>query len=127
MSRRIASALLLASMVTAAAYGSAGKHPKDPNAPALKLVRHDPAFRAGYDDGYRIGANDSEALSSSYRDESGPIFDQATDGYTPQYGDQANYQNLFRRGYIAGYKAGWDFNAGQYNSFPGMIEHLQGA
>jgi hypothetical protein len=66
-------------------------------------------------DGYRQGSNDSEALSNAYKDESGPLYDQALDGYTPQYGDQATYQQLFRLGYIEGYKAGWDFNSGQYN------------
>jgi hypothetical protein len=54
-------------------------------------------------DGYRQGSNDSEALSNSYRDESGPLYDQALDGYTPQYGDQAAYQELFRQGDVESY------------------------
>jgi len=80
-----------------------------------KINRHDPAFRTGYMDGYRQGSNDSEALSNVYKDQSGPVYEQAIDGYTPEYGDRAAYQQLFRRGYIGGYKDGWDFNSGQYN------------
>jgi hypothetical protein len=114
MSCRIMCALLLGSAFAVGAFGSP-KHHNDSSA-ANKVNRHDPAFRAGYMDGYRQGANDSEALSSSYRDESGPIYEQAIGGYTPQYGDRATYQKLFRLGYIEGYKAGWDFNSGQYNS-----------
>ena len=83
---------------------------------ADKENRKDPAFVHGYDDGYRIGAQDSEALSNAYRDESGPIYEQATDGYTPSYGNQETYKQRFRRGYVEGYKAGWDFNAGHYSS-----------
>lgn len=77
--------------------------------------RKDPAFVVGYDKGYRRGAVDSMTLSDAYRDESGRVYEQAIDGYTPQYGDRAGYQRLFREGYIAGYKAGWDFEAGQYS------------
>lgn len=84
---------------------------------AERAMRKDPAFRAGYDDGYRKGANDSQYNSSSYNDEGGPVYDQAVDGYTPQYGDKTKYQKLFRLGYIAGYKDGWDFNAGRYPVF----------
>ena len=80
-----------------------------------KIDRRDPAFAAGYKYGYRQGANSSEALSSSYNDQGGPVYGEAIAGYTPQYGDRAAYQRLFRYGYIAGYKAGWDFNSGQYN------------
>jgi len=82
-----------------------------------KEIRHDPAFRAGFTDGYHQGSNDCEALSNSYNDEAGPMYQQASDGYTPQYGDLTTYQKLFRLGYIAGYKDGWDFNAGQYPPF----------
>jgi hypothetical protein len=77
--------------------------------------KKDPAFVRGYDDGYRIGARDSEALSNAYRDQGGPVYEQATDGYTPKYGSEETYQRRFRRGYIEGYKRGWDFNAGQYS------------
>jgi len=66
-------------------------------------------------DGYRQGASNSAALAAGYNDQSGPTYEQAIDGYTPQYGDRATYQTLFRRGYIEGFKAGWDFNSGQYN------------
>ena len=114
MGHRMTTVTLLASLFAFSAYASPGRHPKDPNAPNLKLVRHDPAFRAGFDDGYRQGANDSAALSNAYQDEAGRLYDQATDGYTLQYGDQEAYQKVFRLGYVAGYKAGWDFNAGQY-------------
>ncbi len=119
MTSRMICALLLGLMCAVAASGSPAKHHASPRAFRPKVDRHDPAFRAGYDDGYRQGANDSEALSNSYRDESGPVYDEATHGYTPQYGDQATYQKLFRQGYIEGYKAGWDFNAGQYNPLGG--------
>ena len=118
MSCRIVCALLLGSAFAAGAFGSPAKHHNDTSA-ANKVNRHDPAFRAGYMDGYRQGSNASEALANSYNDQSGPAYEQALDGYTPQYGDQATYQKLFRLGYIVGYKAGWDFNAGQYNPLGG--------
>lgn len=108
-------ALLLGFAFTVSALGSPAKHHHDASAAKSKVNRHDPAFRAGYMDGYRQGSNDSEALSNSYKDESGPLYAEALDGYSPQYGDQATYQELFRKGYIEGYKAGWDFNSGQYN------------
>jgi len=111
--------LLLGFTFTVSALGAPPKHHKDPDAVNLKVIRHDPAFRTGYMDGYRQGSNDSAALSNSYRDESGPLYDEALDGYTPQYGDQATYQKLFRQGYIEGYKAGWDFNSGQYQPLGG--------
>lgn len=82
--------------------------------PDLKLLRRDSAFRNGYDEGYRWGANDSMANSNSYNDENGSVYNLATDGYTVQYGDVETYQKRFRLGYIDGYKAGWDFNAGRY-------------
>ena len=119
MSCRIMCALLLGSAFAVGAFAASPKHHKDPSAAPSKVNRHDPAFRAGYMDGYHQGSNDSEALSNSYRDESSPLYNEALDGYTPQYGDQATYQQLFRLGYIAGYKAGWDFNSGQYNSLGG--------
>ena len=109
------SVLLLGIAFAAGAFAASPKHHKDPSAGHVKVNRHDQAFRAGYMDGYRQGSNDSEALSNGYRDESGPVYDEALDGYTPQYGDQAMYQQLFRKGYMAGYKDGWDFNSGQYN------------
>lgn len=114
MSCRKVCALLLGFAFAASAFGSPAKH-HDASAANSKINRHDPAFRVGYMDGYRQGSNDSAALSNSYSDESGPLYDQALDGYTPQYGDQATYQQMFRQGYIEGYKAGWDFNSGQYN------------
>jgi len=110
--------LLLATAFTAGAF-AAPKHHNDPSTAHSKGNRHDPAYRAGYMDGYRQGSNDSEALSTSYKDESGLVYDQALDGYTQQYGDQATYERRFRRGYIAGYKDGWDFNSGQYNPLGG--------
>lgn len=111
---RILCALLLGSAFVVGAFGSSAKHHNDASA-ANKVNRHDPAFRAGYMEGYRQGANASEALANGYNDQSGPAYEEALDGYTPQYGDQATYQKLFRLGYIAGYKEGWDFNSGQYN------------
>jgi hypothetical protein len=94
--------------VTAANRSS--DHPKS----KIHNVRKDPAFVRGYADGYREGSKDAHALSNAYRDESGPIYEQAGDGYTPQYGDEATYKRRFRRGYVEGYKAGWDFDAGAY-------------
>jgi len=79
----------------------------------LKAMRKDPAFVAGYDEGYRQGANDSHAFTN-YNDEGTPAYQEASAGYTAQYGDKTAYQQRFRLGYIDGYKAGWDFNAGQY-------------
>jgi hypothetical protein len=117
MNCRIACVLLLILTFAVGALASPRKHHQDSHAVNSKVIRHDPAFRAGYMDGYRQGANDSAALSNSYRDESGPIYDEALDGYTPQYGDRATYQKLFRQGYIEGYKAGWGFNSGQYTPF----------
>jgi len=115
MSWRTAGALLLGVTLAASAGAAAPKHNKDSKTSHAKANRHDSAFRAGFMDGYRRGSNDSEALSNSYMDESGPLYCEALDGYTPQYGDEATYQQLFRQGYIAGYKEGWDFNSGQYN------------
>jgi len=112
MRYRIMCALLLGCAFAVGAFGS-------PGGAANKVNRHDPAFRAGYMDGYRQGANQSEAIALAYNDQSGPTYEQAIDGYTPQYGDRTTYQTLFRLGYIEGYKAGWDFNAGQYNSLGG--------
>ncbi len=112
MSYRVMCALLFGVILAVGAFGSPSKDHHDPSAAHSKVDRHDPAFRTGYMDGYRQGSNDSEAFSNSYNDESGPVYDEALDGYTPQYGDQATYQKLFRLGYIAGYKDGWDFKAG---------------
>jgi hypothetical protein len=115
MTCRIVCFLLLTTTLAVGAFAASPKQHKDPNAAHVKVNRHDPAFRAGYMDGYRQGSNDSEALSNGYSDQSGPVYDEALDGYTPQYGDQATYVRRFRRGFVAGYKDGWDFNSGQYN------------
>lgn len=117
MARRTIIVLLLACAFAAGADASGKRHKHDSQ--PTKAMRHDPAFRAGYDDGYRAGANDSQYNSNSYNDEVGPVYDQAIDGYTAQYGDKTQYQKLFRLGYIAGYKDGWDFNAGRYPAFGG--------
>ena len=114
MDCRIICALLLGSTLAVSALASPPKQ-HDPSAVKLKVNRHDPAFRAGYMDGYRQGSNASEALAAGYNDQGGPLYSEALDGYTPRYGDQAAYQKLFREGYIRGYKDGWDFNSGQYN------------
>ncbi len=108
--------VLLAAMAFAAGTHALPR-PDEAAKQAAKAMRKDPAFRAGYDDGYRRGANDSQYNSNSYNDEQGPVYDQAVDGYTPRYGDKAKYQRLFRLGYAAGYKDGWDFNAGRYPVF----------
>ncbi len=114
MTCRTSCALLLVFVCAVVAFATPAKRNKDSSAARLKEIRHDPAYRAGFDDGYRQGANDSAALSNSYKDEMGPLYDEASDAYTTQYGDRAAYQKLFRQGYVAGYKEGWDFNAGQY-------------
>ncbi len=101
--------LILIGVLLLPAFAVAAHHPRH------KVNRKDPAFVHGYDDGYRIGAQDSQALSNAYRDQTGTLYEQATDGYTPNYGAQEIYQRRFRRGYSEGYKAGWDFNAGQYS------------
>jgi hypothetical protein len=113
MRYRIIGALLLGSALAVGALGAPAKH--NNASAANKVNRHDPAFRTGYMDGYRQGANQSEALAAGYNDQSGPAYEEAIDGYTPQYGDRTTYQTLFRLGYIEGFKAGWDFNSGQYN------------
>ncbi len=112
MAGRLICVLLVVSAFAAGAHAL----PKQDKAAkqAEKAMRHDPAFRVGYDDGYRAGANDSRYNSNSYNDEAGPVYDQATEGYSSQYGDKAKYQKLFRLGYVAGYKDGWDFNVGRY-------------
>lgn len=114
--RRWTMVILFAIAFAPGALGWRDKHRPHKNAGKahLKVNRKDPAFVAGYDDGYRQGGNDSHALAN-YSDESDPIYQQATDGYTTQYGDKETYQQRFRLGYIEGYKAGWDFNAGMYN------------
>ena len=96
------------------AFGSPDKHHNNASKVPLKVSRKDPAFVAGYDEGYRQGGNDSQALAN-YRDQGGAAYAEATDGYTALYGDREAYQQRFRLGYMAGYKAGWDFNAGRYN------------
>jgi hypothetical protein len=115
-SRRRTWALVFAVTFALGAFGSPNKHQAHNNASKAqhKVNRKDPAFVAGYDEGYRQGANDSHALAN-YNDQGGPAYVQATEGYTAQYGDKEVYQQRFRLGYIEGYKAGWDFNAGMYN------------
>ena len=115
MTFRIRSALLVGLTFAVAALGAAAKNPRSPSSAKPKVDRHDPAYRTGHMYGYRQGANDSEALSLAYTDQSGPVYQQADDGYNAQYGDLATYQERFRLGYVEGYKAGWDFNSGQYN------------
>ncbi len=87
---------------------------RDHSKTKVHINRKDSAFVHGYDDGYRQGAKDAHALSNAYRDESDPIYEQASDGYTSQYGDEEAYKRRFRRGFVEGYKAGWDFEAGAY-------------
>jgi len=98
------------------AFGAPGKSQARGNAGQAphKVSRKDPAFVAGYEEGYRQGGNDSAALAN-YNDQGGSVYGQATDGYTAPYGDKEAYQQRFRLGYIAGYKSGWDFNAGRYS------------
>ena len=112
--RGMMAGLLLACVWTVSAHGSPGKRGRTPYAIDMKAVHKDPAFRAGYDDGYRQGANDSSGLSNAYKDGTGKLYGEAIDGYTMQYGDRQEYQKRFRLGYVAGYKAGWDFYAGQF-------------
>ena len=116
MSYRIAAAALLALVFALAVPVSADKT-NDTAKIDRKALHRDPAYRKGYDDGYRMGNNAAQANSSAYNDEDGPLFDQADDGYTAEYGDRAKYQKVFRLGYVAGYKAGWDSSAGRYAPF----------
>ena len=97
------------------AHAAPRKHHDKATPAQFKGNRTDPAFRTGYDDGYRQGSNDSHALGN-YADESGPYYAAALDGYTSQYGDEESYKKLFRLGYINGYKDGFDSNFGMYNS-----------
>ncbi|HYB76812.1 MAG TPA: hypothetical protein VEE85_01305 [Candidatus Bathyarchaeia archaeon] len=107
--------LLAAVAFALQAFGAPDQAPIAAAQVVRKINRKDSAFATGYKYGYRQGARSSAALSSSYNDQSGPVYEEAIAGYTPQYGDRALYQKLFRCGYIAGYKAGWDFNSGLYN------------
>ena len=120
VSCRIALVLLVGAAFAVGAFAAPPQHHEKARAADVKVDRHDPAFRTGYMDGYRQGANDSQALSSSYKDQSGPVYEEALDGYTPEYGDRATYELRFRRGYIAGYKDGWDFNSGKYSPLGGI-------
>lgn len=108
------SVLLIAITFPLDGFASSNRTQNNAEQVHLKVSGKDPAFVAGYDEGYRQGAFDSETLANAYRDEAGPIYRRANDGYTPRYGDQAAYQRRFRRGYSEGYEQGWDFNAGQY-------------
>jgi len=111
--------LLFAVAVAMNAFASPNHDNGNPGKAQQKANHKDPAFAAGYDDGYRQGANDSHALADAYNDEGTPAYQEATDGYSPQYGDRIAYQQRFRAGYIDGYKAGWDFNAGAYSPLGG--------
>ena len=117
VSCRIVYVALITAAFAISALAAPSKHHNQRGPAITKEIRHDPAFRKGFNDGYRQGANDSEALSNVYKDEVGPLYEQASDGYIPEYGDLASYQKLFRLGYVDGYKDGWDFNAGQYTPF----------
>jgi len=115
-SRRRTWILVFAVTFALGTFGSPDKCQARNNSGAAqhKVNRKDPAFVAGYDEGYRQGGNDSAALAN-YDDQGGSVYGQATDGYAAPYGDKEAYQQRFRLGYIAGYKAGWDFNAGRYS------------
>ncbi len=92
MNRRVGCVPLVVLTFVTGALGSPSKRHRDSRADNSKVIRHDPAFGTGYMDGYRQGAKDSAALSNSYRDESGPVYDDALDGYTPQYGDLRDHR-----------------------------------
>lgn len=115
MRHRVILAVLLGCAFVPGAYGLPRQHPAKP--PKTKVNRHDPAFRKGYKDGWREGAQDAAGLSSTYKDESGPLYVAADDGYTHQYGEFEDYRKLFRLGYIDGYRDGWNYNAGYYCPF----------
>lgn len=118
MRRRRMLCLLVAVTLAQAAFGSRNHAYNNVSKVDLRVNRKDPAFVAGYDEGYRQGANDSHALAN-YNDEGTASYEQATAGYTAQYGDKAMYQERFRLGYVEGYKAGWDFNVGMYSPLGG--------
>ena len=115
MAQRVIFALLLGAVFAVGALGQPNHH-HDAKA-KIKIDRHDPAFRNGYQDGWREGAQDAAALSNTYNDESGSLYADANDGYTHQYGDFENYRKLFRHGYVDGYRDGWNYNAGYYCPF----------
>jgi|GEM_PF-6484128 len=117
MNYRTVCVALTAAAFVGSAFAAHSRHLDRGRRAITKEIRQDPAFRAGFTEGYRQGANDCEALSNIYKDEVGPIYQDASEGYTPEYGDLASYQKLFRLGYVDGYKDGWDFNAGQYTPF----------
>src|SRR5215471_4688250 len=106
MKYRAVYVVLICAAFAASAFAAHSKHPDERHPKITKEIRHDPAFRAGFTDGYRQGANDCEALSNIYKDETGPIYEQASEGYTPEYGDMVSYQKLFRLVYVDGYKDG---------------------
>ena len=110
MRNPVAITLLSACLAVGSGYAWATTHP---NQSKHKQVRQDPAYRAGFDDGYREGGKDASGQSNAYKDQASPLYQDASDGYTPKYGDRESYQKLFRDGYRAGYKQGWDFYAGQ--------------
>ncbi len=110
--------LLVAVALAQGAFGSRNRAHDNASKVRLKVNRKDPAFVAGYDEGYRRGSNDSHAFAN-YNDQGSAFYEQATEGYTAQYGDKATYQERFRLGYVEGYKAGWDFNAGMYSPLGG--------
>ena len=117
-SRRRTLVLVFTVTFALGAFGSPDKHHNNASQVQRKVSHKDPAFVAGYDEGYRQGANDSQAFAN-YDDQGGSAYAQATDGYTPPYGDKEVYQQRFRLGYISGYKSGWDFNDGRYSPLAG--------
>lgn len=115
MRKRVAYALLLSCLAATMAAGAPDK--QHPAKAKEKINRHDPAFRNGYKDGWREGARDAAALSSTYNDHSDALYADANDGYTHQYGDYEAYRRLFRHGFEDGYRDGWNYNAGYYCPF----------
>ncbi len=113
MSKKYLFIFLVVVLLGGTALAQSAQPPAQATTLAPPMDRQDPAYRNGHDQGFRHGSNDS-AANANYHDTASPIYDQAAEGYTPQYGSLENYQKQFRQGYIEGYKAGWNFNAGQY-------------
>lgn len=80
----------------------------------VDLIRR--AINAGYQQGYRAGANDRRyARRDDYRDE--PYYRSGTYGYQT-YVDRDQYQYYYREGYERGYRDGYNSES-RYGTYSG--------
>lgn len=80
----------------------------------VDLIRR--AINAGYQQGYRSGANDRRySRRDNYRDDSN--YRSGSYGYQ-SYVDRDEYQHYYREGYERGYRDGYN-NESQYGSYSG--------